>query len=52
MAYRTRINLSENQLGEIWDRWQQGETLNANDAPTKTVNLLTSLSAANSIVAN
>jgi len=29
MAYRTRINLSEKQLEEIWDRWQQGETLNA-----------------------
>ena len=29
MAYRTRIKYSEEQLKEIWDRWQRGETLNA-----------------------
>jgi len=29
MAYRTRINYSVAQKTEMWDRWQQGETLNA-----------------------
>jgi IS30 family transposase len=29
MAYRIRINYSEAQLKEVWDRWQRGETLNA-----------------------
>ena len=29
MAYRKRTRYSDRQLGEIWDRWQQGETLNA-----------------------
>jgi IS30 family transposase len=29
MAYRRRNRYSDRQLGEIWDRWQQGETLNA-----------------------
>ena len=29
MGYRARINYSEKQKAEIWDRWQRGETLNA-----------------------
>lgn len=29
MTYRTRIKYSEDQLNEIWNRWQRGETLNA-----------------------
>jgi IS30 family transposase len=29
MAYRTRINYTVAQKTEMWDRWQQGETLNA-----------------------
>jgi IS30 family transposase len=29
MVYRTRIKYTEEQLKEIWDRWQRGETLNA-----------------------
>ena len=29
MAYRRRTRYSDQQLGQIWDRWQQGETLNA-----------------------
>ena len=29
MGYRTRRHYSEEQLADIWDRWQRGETLNA-----------------------
>lgn len=29
MGYRTRIKYSEEQLKDIWNRWQKGETLNA-----------------------
>jgi len=29
MSYRIRINYSEAQLKDVWDRWQRGETLNA-----------------------
>ena len=29
MTYRTRINYTVAQKTEMWDRWQQGETLNA-----------------------
>ena len=29
MAYRTRINYTLAQKTEMWDRWQQGETLTA-----------------------
>ncbi len=29
MAYRMRIKYSEEQLSDIWERWQKGETLNA-----------------------
>lgn len=47
MAYRIRIKYSEEQLKEIWDRWQQGETLNAIgrvfDRPSSSIfNLLSS----------
>jgi IS30 family transposase len=28
MGYRTRINYSDKQRNEIWDRWQRGESLN------------------------
>ena len=29
MQYRTRINYSEPQKAEMWDRWQKGESLNS-----------------------
>ena len=29
MTYRTRIKYTATQRAEIWDRWQQGESLNA-----------------------
>ena len=29
MVYRTRINYTPEQKTEMWDRWQQGESLNA-----------------------
>ena len=29
MAYRTRIYYSAAQKDEMWDRWQQGETLHS-----------------------
>ena len=29
MSYRIRINYSEAQLKDVWDRWQRGEALNA-----------------------
>ena len=29
MVYRTRINYTEEQLNDVWARWQRGETLNA-----------------------
>ena len=28
MTYRERINYSPQQKAEIWDRWQQGDSLN------------------------
>jgi hypothetical protein len=29
MKYRTRINYSEEQKSQMWDRWQKGESLHS-----------------------